>query len=85
LPLVIDAYAYEIWKDEKKICWYDSQPHPNGKHLQTTHPHHKHVPPDIRHNRIPAPEISFTRPNLPRLIDEAAKLAAVAKEDTGEN
>ena len=29
LPLVIDGYGYEAWRGEKKLYWYDSQPHPN--------------------------------------------------------
>lgn len=70
LPLVIDEYGYEIWQDDEKLCWYDSQPHPNNPALQSTHPHHKHVPPDIKHNRVPAPHMSFTQPNLPALIRE---------------
>jgi len=70
LPAVIDEYGYEVWRGEKKLYWYDSQPHPTDPTLQHTHPHHKHVPPDIKHNRIPAPEMSFTQPNLPVLIGE---------------
>lgn len=74
LPVLIDSYGYEIWHgDEKlcweKLCWYDSQPHPDWAELQSTHPHHKHRPPDIKHNRIPAPGMSFERPNLPVLIE----------------
>ncbi len=67
LPAVIDWYGYEVWQGEKKLYWYDSQPHPDDPTLQGSHPHHKHVPPDIKHNRIPAPEMSFTRPNLPQM------------------
>ena len=74
LPVVIDAYGYEIWDGEKKLFWYDSQPHPNDPALQNTYPHHKHIPPDIKHNRIPASEISFVKPNLPALILEIEKL-----------
>jgi hypothetical protein len=70
LPAVIDSYGYEVWQDENKLYWYDSQPHPDDPALQSTHPHHKHVRPDIKHNRIPAPGLSFTRPNLPFLIEE---------------
>jgi len=29
LPLVIVGYGYEAWRGEKKLYWYDSQPHPN--------------------------------------------------------
>jgi hypothetical protein len=74
LPLVIDAYGYEIWRGEEKLCWYDSQPHPDDETLQSTHPHHKHVPPDIKHNRIPAPGMSFDQPNTPTLIEEIEEL-----------
>lgn len=74
LPLTIEWYGYEVWKDEEKLYWYDSQPHPNDSLLQSSHPHHKHIPPDIKHNRIPAPEMSFNRPNLPALIQEVEKL-----------
>ena len=50
LPLVMDWYGYEVWQDEEKLYWYDSQPHPNNPELASTHPHHKHIPPDIKHN-----------------------------------
>ncbi len=70
LPLVIEAYGYEAWRESEKLYWYDSQPHPNEPALQSTHPHHKHVPPDIKRNRVPAESLSFERPNLPFLIEE---------------
>ncbi len=70
LPMVIDWYGYEIWQGDKKLYWYDSQPHPHEPELQSTHPHHKHICPDIKHNRIPAPEMNFHQPNLPALIRE---------------
>lgn len=70
LPAVIDGYGYEVWREEEKLYWYDSQPHPDDESLQITQPHHKHIPPDIKHNRIPAPEMSFSQPNIPALIDE---------------
>lgn len=70
LPMSIEGYGYEVWRDAEKLYWYDPQPHPDEPSLQSTHPHHKHVPPDIKHNRIPAPEMSFDRPNLPALIRE---------------
>ncbi|MFL6192598.1 MAG: DUF6516 family protein, partial [Thermoanaerobaculia bacterium] len=70
LPIVIESYGYEVWNEDEKLYWYDSQPHPNEPALQSTHPHHKHVPPDIKHNRIPAPGLSFSKPNLPILIEE---------------
>jgi hypothetical protein len=70
LPAVIEAYAYEIWRGEEKLFWYDSQPHPGDPVLESTHPHHKHIPPEPRHNRVPAPGMSFDQPNLPGLIAE---------------
>jgi hypothetical protein len=73
-PAVIDAYGYEVWQENVKLYWYDSQPHPNDPTLQSTHPHHKHVPPDIKHNRIPAPDMSFKHPNLPVLIQEIEEI-----------
>ena len=74
LPVVIDGYGYEAWQADKKLYWYDPQPHPNDPALQVTHPHHKHVPPDIKHHRLPAPGLSFTQPNLPGLIQEIEAL-----------
>ncbi|MFQ5641422.1 MAG: DUF6516 family protein, partial [bacterium] len=74
LPAVLDWYGYEVWQGDKKLYWYDSQPHPNDPRLQSTHPHHKHIPPNLKHNRVPAPEMSFTRPNLPQLIREIETL-----------
>jgi len=74
LPVLIDWYGYEVWQDDEKLYWYDSQPHPNDASLQSTHPHHKHIPPDIKHNRIPAPMMSFRQPNLPALIREIEAL-----------
>lgn len=74
LPGVIDFYGYEIWRSHEKLCWYDSQPHPNDPDLQNNHPHHKHIHPDIKHNRIPAPQMSFHHPNLPLMIREIEDL-----------
>lgn len=74
LPAVIDSYGHEIWRGKEKLCWYDSQPHPDEPTLQATHPHHKHVPPDMKHNRVPAEEMSFQRPNLPVLVAEIEAL-----------
>ncbi|MCB9101731.1 MAG: hypothetical protein H6633_09090 [Anaerolineales bacterium] len=82
LPLVMDWYGYEVWQDEEKLYWYDSQPHPNNPELASTHPHHKHIPPDIKHNRIPAPTMSFTRPNLPALIQEIEELISKIETET---
>jgi len=78
LPIVIDWYGYEVWQGDEKLCWYDSQPHPDEPQLQSTHPHHKHVPPDIKHHRIPAPGMSFAAANLPRLNDAAEPQPNVA-------
>ena len=69
-PAVIDSYGYEVWKGSDKLCWYDSQPHPDEQNLKSTHPHHKHVHPYMKHHRIPAPLMSFSSPNLPELIRE---------------
>lgn len=80
-PAVIDWYGYEIWQDEEKLYWYDSQPHPSDPTLQSSHPHHKHIPPDMKHHRIPAPEMRFTEPNLPWLIREIEAL--IQQENTG--
>jgi hypothetical protein len=82
LPLVLDWYGYEVWQGQEKLCWYDSQPHPNDPNLASTHPHHKHIPPDIKHNRIPAPTMSFTRPNLPALILEIEELIRKIESET---
>jgi hypothetical protein len=78
LPVVIEAYGYEIWRAREKLCWYDCQPHPEDPMLASTHPHHKHIPPDLKRHRVPAPEMSFTRPNLPKLIAEIEALLVEA-------
>ncbi|HRI56637.1 MAG: hypothetical protein IAE85_00955 [Anaerolinea sp.] len=69
-----DEYCAVHYAGKEKLYWYDSQPHPDSRTLQSTHPHHKHIPPDIKHNRIPAPGLSFTTPNLPFLIEEIQSL-----------
>lgn len=74
LPALLDSYGYEVWRGAEQLYWYDSQPHPNEPHLQSTHPHHKHIPPDIKHHRIPAPTMHFSQPNLPALIREIEDL-----------
>ncbi|WP_124681962.1 toxin-antitoxin system TumE family protein [Candidatus Viridilinea mediisalina] len=74
LPMVIDAYGYEVWQAEEKLYWYDPQPHPNDPSLQVSYPHHKHIPPNIKHHRVPAPDLSFRQPNLPGLIREIETL-----------
>ncbi len=79
--LTIEDYGYEFWRNETKIAWYDSQPHPDNILLASTHPHHKHVPPDIKHNRIPAPGLRFDRPNLPFLIEEIERDYLISVQD----
>jgi len=74
LPITLDWYGYEVYREDEKLYWYDSQPHPNDASLQSTHPHHKHIPPDMKHNRIPANEMSFVQPNIPALISEIENL-----------
>jgi len=73
--VVIESYGYELWKNNQKQYWYDSQPHPDDPALAATFPHHKHIPPDIKHNRIPADKISFSCPNLPTIIREIEELS----------
>lgn len=73
-PGIIDWYGYEVWRNDEKLYWYDSQPHPSDTKLESTHPHHKHIPPNINRNRIPAPEMSFLKPNLPSVIREIEEL-----------
>ncbi|MEW6220208.1 MAG: DUF6516 family protein [Thermodesulfobacteriota bacterium] len=73
--VIIEAYGYELWRQDEKIAWYDSQPHPNDPALAGTFPHHKHVPPDPKRNRIPAPQLSFHQPNLPVLLQELQEVA----------
>jgi hypothetical protein len=84
LPAVIDAYGYEVWREEEKLYWYDSQPHPDDESLQITHPHHKHIPPDIKHNRVPAPEMSFSAPNIPALIEKIEELIKSIEESNSQ-
>jgi len=66
----IESYGYEVYRDDEKLYYYDSHPHPNDPLLAKTHPHHKHIPPDMKHHRIPTEDIRFDRPNLPFLIAE---------------
>lgn len=70
----ISDYSYTVFQGDKRIRWYDPQPHPEVVELAATFPHHYHEPPDIKHNRQPAPGISFTAPNLPTLIADVAQL-----------
>jgi len=83
-PVVIDWYGYEVWRGNKKLYWYDSQPHPSDPALQSTAPHHKHIHPGIKHHRISAPEMSFTKPNFPALIHEIEALINEVKGQSGE-
>lgn len=71
---MLSSYAYEIYKGDERLYWYDPQPHPNDPILAISHPHHKHVPPNIKHNRIPALDLSFTEPKLPFLIKEIEEM-----------
>jgi len=73
----IVRYGYEIYRDDERLYWYDSQPHPDDPSLASTHPHHKHIPPDIKHHRLPAPELSFSHPNIPFLIGEIEELLRI--------
>ena len=66
----IDGYSYEVGQGNKKLYYYDPQPHPDDPTLAATFPHHKHVPPNIKRNRIKAENISLDSPNLPFLIRE---------------
>ncbi|MEW6349069.1 MAG: DUF6516 family protein [Thermodesulfobacteriota bacterium] len=85
LPVILDWYGYEIWRRDEKLCWYDSQPHPDDPLVQETYPHHKHVPPNMKHNRIPAPKMSFAQPNLPVLIGEIEDiLRQIVVQDCGD-
>jgi len=81
LPAVIDWYGYEVWREDKKLFWYDSQPHPDEPSLQSTHPHHKHILPNIKHNRVPASKMSFNQPNLPAIITEIKSLIEKDKDE----
>jgi len=67
-------YSYAIYRGEKKIRWYDPQPHPDRPELAATFPHHYHEEPGIKLNRRPAPGISFDAPNLPGLIKDCLRL-----------
>lgn len=72
--VIIESYGYELWFNEEKFGWYDSQPHMNEPNLASTSPHHKHVPPNIKRNRIPAPNMHFDQPNIQFLIQEIESL-----------
>ena len=76
-------YSYTVFRGEKRIRWYDSQPHSENPDLASTFPHHLHDPPNIKHNRKPAPGISFTAPNLPTLIADCIALDERALAEGG--
>jgi hypothetical protein len=67
-------YSYTVYRGERKIRWYDPQPHPDNQELASTFPHHFHEEPNIKQNRKPAPGISFDLPNLPILVETCAKV-----------
>ena len=71
---IIRKYSYTVYHGDRKIRWYDPQPHPENEELASTFPHHFHEEPGIKQNRKPAPGISFHAPNLPALVDACAKL-----------
>jgi hypothetical protein len=71
---LIRKYSYTVYHGDRKIRWYDPQPHPENPALVATFPHHYHTEPDIKHNRQPAAGISFTAPNLPTLIKVCSEL-----------
>src|SRR3972149_3360413 len=62
---IIRKYSYTVYHGDRKIRWYDPQPHPENVELAATFPHHYHESPDIKHNRQPAPGLSFEVTNLP--------------------
>jgi len=70
---IIQSYSYEVIREDEKLYWYDSFPHPHISELSSTLPHHKHIPPDIKHHRIPSPELSLNKSNIPFLIKEIEK------------
>ncbi len=75
---LITSYGYEVYREERRLYWYDDFPHPEEPHLAVSFPHHKHVPPHIKRHRIPAPELRFDRPNLPFVVQEIEHLIAEA-------
>jgi hypothetical protein len=75
---LITSYGYEVYREERRLYWYDDFPHPEELHLAASFPHHKHVPPHIKRHRIPAPELCFDRPNLPFVVQEIEHLIAGA-------
>lgn len=66
----IVRYAYEVYRKNQLLYFYDPQEHPEDSNLAPSFPHHKHIHPNIKRNRHPAPDLSFDRPNLHFLIRE---------------
>lgn len=79
----IVAYSYEIYQEDRRLCWWDDFPHPEDQSLAETFPHHKHIPPDMKRHRVPAPEISYAHPNLPALVQEVGKLINTVNLEPG--
>ena len=71
---LIRDYSYTLFQGEKKIRWYDPQPHPENETLKSTFPHHYHEEQNIKKNRKPAQGISFEAPNLPVVIEDCIRL-----------
>jgi len=69
----IRAYSYEVYREEKKVCWYDAWEHPEIPALAATFPHHKHLPPNLRDHRVPAPGISFELPNSDVVLEDVRR------------
>ena len=51
-PLTLEGKRSEAWHGGEKLCWYDSQPHPDDPTLASPHPHHKHLSPEIKHPKF---------------------------------
>jgi len=51
---LIRKYSYTVYRGERKIRWYDPQPHPENEELASTFPHHFHEEPTIKQNRTRA-------------------------------
>lgn len=61
----IRRYSYTVFRDQERIRWYDSQPHPESPELAETFPRHLHEPPDIKHNRKPPRASASPSPTSP--------------------
>ena len=84
LPVVIDWYGYEVWRGNKKLYWYDSQPHPSDPALQSTAPHHKHLHPGIKHHRSSSYTIKSVQTDreFGRTVTETAGVAETRIDQT---